>query len=225
MGMAVRWAMITAIPMRIDHLLVLTQWLSPAYPVGAFAWSHGLERAVGRGDVSDAVSLSDWMHAVLTKGAGRSDAILLCAAYGADDAGPIAELAAALAPSRERQMETLQQGAAFAATTRAVWDIDLPDMAYPVAVGQAAKRIGLPLEPVVQVWLQAFISNLVQCAQRLLPLGQTAGQQILQGLSPAIIDVGQQALTASLDDIGSATFAVDTASMQHKAQYARIFRS
>ena len=98
-------------------------------------------------------------------------------------------------------------------------------MAYPVAVGQAAKRIGLPLEPVVQVWLQAFISNLVQCAQRLLPLGQTAGQQILQGLSPAIIDVGQQALTASLDDIGSATFAVDTAAMQHKAQYARIFRS
>ena len=225
MAMAGRWATITAIHMRTDQLLTLTQWLSPAYPVGAFAWSHGLERAVSRGDVSDAASLADWLRAVLENGAGRSDAILLCAAYGADDVTPIAELAAALSPSRERRMETLQQGAAFAATTRAVWKFDLPDMAYPVAVGRAANLAELPLASVVHVWLQAFVSNLVQCAQRLLPLGQTAGQRILHQLSPAIAAVGQEALSASLDDIGSATFAVDTASMQHKTQYARIFRS
>lgn len=225
MGMAGRWAMITAIRMRTDHLLTLTQWLSPAYPIGAFAWSHGLERAVSRGDVSDAASLADWLHAVLAHGAGRSDAILLCAAYSAEDATPVAELAAALAPSQERKAETLQQGAAFAATTRAVWGLNLPDMAYPVAVGRAAMGVGLPLEPVVHVWLQGFASNLVQCAQRLLPLGQTAGQRILYDLTATILAVGQEALVASLDDIGSATFAVDTASMQHKAQYARIFRS
>lgn len=223
MGMAARWGTITV--MRTEQLLTLTQWLSPAYPVGAFAWSHGLERAVSRGDVSDAAGLADWLQAVLENGAGQSDAILLCAAHGADDVAPVAELAAALSPSQERRMETMQQGAAFAATTRAVWDFDLPDMAYPVAVGRAASLAGLPLEQVVQVWLQAFVSNLVQCAQRLLPLGQTAGQRILHQLSPVITAVGQEALGASLDDIGSATFAVDTASMQHKTQYARIFRS
>lgn len=223
--MAGQWGTITAIHMRTEQLLTLTQWLSPAYPVGAFAWSHGLERAVSRGDVSDATSLTEWLRAVLENGAGRSDAILLCVAYGADDVTPIAELAAALSPSRERQMETLQQGAAFAATTRAVWDFDLPDMAYSVAVGRAANLAELPLAPVVHVWLQAFVSNLVQCAQRLLPLGQTAGQRILHQLSPTIAAVGQEALSASLDDIGSATFAVDVASMQHKTQYARIFRS
>ena len=114
MGMVAPWVMPTAIPMRTDHLLTLTQWLSPSYPVGAFAWSHGLERAVARGDVHDAGSLSAWLQGVLAHGAGRSDAILLCAAHGADDVAPIAELAAALAPSRERRMETLQQGAAFA---------------------------------------------------------------------------------------------------------------
>ncbi|WP_341366943.1 urease accessory UreF family protein [Yoonia sp. BS5-3] len=225
MAMGAPWAMITAIHMRTDQLLTLTQWLSPAYPVGAFAWSHGLERAVGRGDVSNAADLSDWLEAVLSKGAGRSDAILLCAAYGADEIDDIAALAAALAPSLERKMETLQQGAAFAATTRAVWGFDLPDMAYPVAVGRAASLAGLPLEPVVHVWLQAFVSNLVQCAQRLLPIGQTAGQQILHALNQDIVVVAQEALNASLDDVGSATFAVDTASMQHKGEYARIFRS
>ena len=225
MGMAARWDMIIVIAMRDDQFLTLTQWLSPAYPVGAFAWSHGLERAVGRGDVASAHDLQDWLTCVFEQGAGRSDAILLCAAHGADDVAPIAELAAALAPSLERRNETLQQGAAFAATTRAVWNLDVPDMAYPVAVGRAAGLIDLPIRPTVQVWLQTFASNLVQAAQRLMPLGQTEGQRILAALGPICIDVGTQASKAALDDIGSATFAVDTASMQHEAQYSRIFRS
>ncbi len=211
--------------MRDADLLTLTQWLSPAYPVGAFAWSHGLEAAVARGDVRDADDLQAWLLAVLEQGAGRTDAILLCEAYRAEDVTPVAELAAALAPSRERRMETLQQGAAFAATTRAVWGFDLPDMAYPVAVGRAAALAEMPLLPVTQVWLQAFLGNLVQAAQRLMPLGQTVGQRILADITPAIIAIAETAQTATLDDIGSATFAVDTASMQHETQNSRIFRS
>ena len=211
--------------MRDADLLTLTQWLSPAYPVGAFAWSHGLEAAVARGDVRDADDLQAWLLAVLEQGAGRTDAILLCEAYRAEDVTPVAELAAALAPSRERRMETLQQGAAFAATTRAVWGFDLPDMAYPVAVGRAAALAEMPLLPVTQVWLQAFLGNLVQAAQRLMPLGQTVGQRILADITPAIIAIAETAQTATLDDIGSATFAVDTASMQHETQTSRIFRS
>ncbi len=226
MAMAARWGTITAIPMHSADLLTLTQWLSPAYPVGAFAWSHGLEQAVARGDVTDAEDLAAWLLAVLEQGAGRTDAILLTEAFHAGDVTPVAELAAALAPSRERRMETLQQGAAFARTTRAVWGFDLPDMAYPVAVGRAAALAELPLMPVLQVWLQAFLSNLVQAAQRLMPLGQTEGQRILADLSSAILAVAEAAQTATLDDIGSATFAVDTASMQHETtQSARLFRS
>ena len=226
MGMAVPWATITAIPMRDADLLTLTQWLSPAYPVGAFAWSHGLEQAVTRGDVSGPDDLAEWLQSVLEHGAGRTDAILLVEAYRADDVVEIAELAAALAPSRERRMETMQQGAAFAATTRAVWGLDVPDMAFPVAVGRAASLAGLPLVAITQGWLQAFLSNLVQAAQRLMPIGQTEGQRILAGLTPAILSVAEAAQAATLDDIGSATFAVDTASMQHEtAQTARLFRS
>lgn len=225
MGTVARWVTITAIPMSNAPLLTLTQWLSPAYPVGAFAWSHGLERAIGRGDIKTSADLQNWLCDVLTHGAGRSDAILLVAAHAADDVAPIAEFAAALAPSRERRMETLQQGAAFAAVTRDVWQIDVPDMAYPVAVGCAAGMVGLPVAQVVQVWLQAFISNLIQAAQRLMPLGQTEGQRVLAALTPAIMQVSDVARQSTLDDIGSATFAVDTASMQHPDQYSRIFRS
>lgn len=223
--MVAQWGMIIATAMRDDHLLTLTQWLSPSYPVGAFAWSHGLERAVGRGDVASSEDLRDWLCNVLEHGAGRTDAILLFAAYTADDVAPIAELAAALAPSKERLMETMQQGAAFARVTREVWKIDLPDMAFPVAVGRASKLVGLPALPIAQVWLQAFASNLVQAAQRLMPLGQTEGQRVLAALMPVCQRVADEAGKATLDDIGSATFTVDTASMQHEAQYARIFRS
>ena len=225
MALAEPWGMTMATVMHIDHLLTLTQWLSPAYPVGAFAWSHGLERAIQRGDVIDADTLADWLRVVLEHGAGRSDAILLCAAHAADDVAPIADLAAVLAPSRERRMETMQQGAAFAATTRAVWGLDLPDMAYPVAVGRAAGLIGVPVLPTAQVWLQCFVSNLVQAAQRLMPLGQTKGQRILMALSPVCTAVGGAAAEAGIDDIGSASFTVDIASMQHADQSPRIFRS
>lgn len=225
MVMAARWATTTAILMQDNHLLTLTQWLSPAYPVGAFAWSHGLERAAGRGDVASMDDLATWLEDVLAHGAGRTDAILLCAAYRSDDVTEVADLAAALAPAKERRMETLQQGAAFAGVTRDVWGLNVPDMAYPVAVGRAANLMQIPLLPTTQVWLQCFASNLVQAAQRLMPLGQTKGQVVLAGLTPLILQVANDAQTATLDDIGSATFAVDTAAMQHSAQYSRIFRS
>lgn len=213
--------------MQTDHLLILTQWLSPAYPVGAFAWSHGLERAVARGDVRDVGHLAEWLSDVLTQGAGRNDAILLHMAHRAqaDDIAEIAALAAALSPSVERRQETLQQGAAFAATTRAVWSLDLPDMAYPVAVGRAASLMGMPAVPVAQVWLQSFASNLVAAAQRLMPLGQTAAQGVLAQLAPLCAAQGLAAQTMDEADLGSAVFAADVASMQHETQYSRIFRS
>lgn len=213
--------------MRAEALLTLAQWLSPAYPVGAFAWSHGLETAVRDGAVRGAASLADWLDLMLADGAGRTDAILLIAAAGAEGAAlaEVAELAAALAPSRERLAETMGQGAAFAAVTRAVWGYDLPDMAYPVAVGRAAGLAGLPPVPVAQVYLQAVASNLVQAGQRLMPLGQTAAQRVLAGLSPVCARVAEEAAAAGLDGIGGAGFAMDIASMRHEAMQPRMFRS
>lgn len=221
------WGAPLATTMRIDDLLTLAQWLAPTFPTGAFAWSHGLEAAVAAGEVGDAATLADWLAAVIDMGAGRADCILLSAAWRAEPAElpGLAELADALAPSRERRLETVQQGAGFAATVRAVWGLDLPDMALPLAVGRAASLAGLPAGPVAAVWLQGVAGNLVQAALRLMPLGQTAGQRVLHDLQPLIARVAREALEATPDEIGTATLAVDVASMRHEEQYARIFRS
>lgn len=213
--------------MNTDHLLTLTQWLSPSYPVGGFAYSHGLESAIAEGAVADLATLTDWLGVMIEHGAGRTDAILLGQAWVSEGEAlaELADLALALAPSAERRTESLGQGAAFAATTRAVWGLDLPDMAYPVAIGRAAALIDVPALPAAQVMLQAMTSNLVQAAQRLMPLGQTKGQIALAQLSPLCASVAELAMSQDLDDIGSAAFAVDIASMRHEALAPRLFRS
>ncbi len=209
------------------QLLMLTRWLSPAFPTGGFAWSHGLEQAVRDGVVQDAGSLEDWLSVLLRYGSGRTDVILMAAAHGADgeELAALAELARALAPSRERRAEALGQGAALARTLRAVHGWDLPDMSLPVALGRAARLGGLPIEPVAAVALQGFVTTLVQAAQRLMPLGQTAAQGVLLRLAPLCEAVAAEAVQLTTDDIGSAAFAIDIASMRHEVLEPRIFRS
>jgi len=214
-------------PIDTAALLTLTQWLSPAFPVGAFSYSHGLEWAVEAGDVTDAPSFQDWLAAILKDGAGRNDAILLAAAYRAhaDTLPEIDELSRALAPSRERLMETGQQGAAFANTASDIWPMSLPGLTYPVAVGAAARAMGLPLAQTLAMYLHGFAGNLTSAAIRLVPLGQTAGQAALAALAPVCSDIAEQAQAQTLDDLGSCAFMADIASMKHETQYTRLFQS
>lgn len=201
-------------------LLLLTQWLSPAYPVGAFSYSHGLETAVAEGLEAD--GLARWLETLLRHGAGRNDAILLASAWRGED---VAELAAALAPTRERLLEAENQGRAFARVTREVWALDVADAVYPVAVGQAAAAKGLELEPVLLVYLQAFASNLANAAIRLGLCGQTQAQAVVAGLSPVIAELAALAQSATTDDLGSAVFVADAQSARHETQEVRLFQS
>ncbi len=214
--------------------LPLAIWLSPAFPVGAFAYSHALEWAVECGAVQDAATLSTWIDDLLRCGSGRNDAILLAASHrAANDAAAlieINELALALAPSRERHLETSAQGAAFVIAMRAAWPCAALDAldgetAYPVALGAAAAGHHVPLAATLEHFLLAFTANLVSAAVRLGPIGQTDGQRVTAGALPAIHATARFALTSTLDDLGSATLASDLASMQHETQYSRLFRS
>jgi len=218
-------------------LLRLMVWLSPAFPVGGFSFSHGLEWVVEQGDVADAGSLAAWVEDVLQHGAGRSDVIFLAETWRAIDKGDgerlkeVAELAAALAPSAERRLEALAQGTAFLGAVRAVWPHDGLDalgageVAFAVAVGAAAAAHGLPLRPTAEAFCQAFAANLVSAGVRLIPLGQTDGLRVLARVQPLIARLVGEALDASLDDVGGATIAADIASMRHETQYTRLFRS
>src|SRR5262249_54864428 len=105
----------------------LMAWLSPAYPVGAFSYSSGIEWAVEAGDITDAATLQRWIATIVTDGGGSCDAVLFAHTHRAivanDEAAlrAVAELAAALVPSRERFLETTAQGRAFLDATRAAW--------------------------------------------------------------------------------------------------------
>ncbi len=210
-----------------DAVLTLAQWFSPSFPIGAFSYSHGLETAIADGHVTDAATVEAWIADVLQVGAGRNDVILMAASFAAeaDELAELDELARALAPSQERLLEAVQQGEAFARTIRDVWGHPVPDAVLPVVVGAAAAAQGLPLSLTAETYLHSFAANLVSAAIRLVPLGQTEGQAVLLRLKPLIAEVAQAAQTASLDDLGAATFAADISAMRHETQYARIFRS
>ena len=213
--------------MHTADLLTLMQWLSPAYPVGAFAYSHGLETEISAGRLRSAAALEAWLSDVLEHGGGAADAVLLTAAYDADEADleTIDAEARAFAGSSERLRETVDQGAAFAATTRAVWGLDLPDMAYPVAVGRAGQLKGMARQTVCAAYLHGFVANLVSAAVRLVPLGQTEGQAVLAGLAPLCEEIAQRAEGKTCDDLVSQAFLSDIAAMQHEDLDVRIFRT
>ncbi|MAU52573.1 MAG: urease accessory protein UreF [Roseovarius sp.] len=208
-------------------LLILTQWLSPAYPTGAFAWSHGVEAAVAAGWVRDAPTLEGWLADILTDGSGRSDAVYIALAHAApgDELGALDHTARAYAPSAERLREAAQQGAAFARVTREIWSLDLPDLLLPLALGRAARLLNLPLRPVIALYLQAFASNLVAAAQRLMPLGQTEAQHVLARLAPLCARLAEEGGHATEADLFSNCFLSDIAAMRHETQQPRIFQS
>jgi urease accessory protein len=216
----------------------LMAWLSPAYPVGAFSYSSGIEWAVESGDIKDAGTLKDWLATMLSDGGGFCDAVLFAHAHRAvEDEGElrdIAELAAALAPSKERHLETTAQGNAFVEATRAAWPCAALDrlkqswdgpIAYPVAVAVAAAGHDIPLGAALAAFLQALVANWVSAGVRLVPLGQTDGLRVVAALEPAVAATAQRALVTALDDMGASAFRADLASLRHETQYTRLFRS
>jgi urease accessory protein len=218
----------------------LMTWLSPSFPVGAFSYSSGLEWAVEAGDITDAASLRDWLVSMLLDGSGICDGIFLVHAYRAASSDDltmlvdVAELASAFVPSRERLLEMTAQGRAFIEIARAAWPSPSLErlvepckgaVVYPIAVGIVSAAHRVPLAPALHAFLHALISNWISAGARLVPLGQTDSQRLLALLEPAVASAARRSLSASLDDLGSATFRADLASMRHEAQYTRLFRS
>ncbi|WP_085864885.1 urease accessory protein UreF [Pseudooctadecabacter jejudonensis] len=211
--------------MPIDPALTLSQWFSPAYPVGAFAYSHGLEQAIADGDVEGPTSLHQWIADVVHHGSGRNDALFLAAAYHADDPAPLDARLRAFVASKERLMEADLLGVAFADITASVTGHDLGGLTYPVAAGRAARLAGLPLPLTSAMFLQAFVTSLVSVGQRLIPIGQTDGQKIIAALAPECAAIAQDTQTGDLDQLSSTAFLSDIAAMRHETLTSRVFRT
>jgi urease accessory protein len=224
-------------------LLRLQSWLSPAFPTGSYSYSHGLECAVEAGHVNDRESLVDWLDADLRYGSARNEAIFFSEAWGSardDDRArlfEIAELAAAFRGTSEFALESSQQASSCHSILRRVWPDRLLDAlsewllerhvrpALSVVLGVHSAREGIPVGFALPAYLQSYLANLVTAGVRLIPLGQTDGQRAIAALEAAVLTASAQARNATIDDLGSAAFMVDLASMGHETQYTRLFRS
>ena len=223
-----------------EALYRLLAWLSPAYPVGAYSYSHGLEMAVEDGAVRDRADLVAYVTVALRDGAGRVDGALLAAAHRAIAAGrprvldKVTELGAAWRGTAETALESEAQGTAFLSVTLAAWPE--PRLAafaarhprrivHAVAFGAAAAAHGVGLWDAAFGFLSAFAANLVSAGIRLVPLGQTDGQMATAALLPVVAAAAHAALAADLDRLGTASPALDLFSIRHETQYTRLFRS
>jgi urease accessory protein len=224
-------------------LLRVQSWLSPAFPSGSYSYSHGLEWAVEAGHVHNRKSLVDWLEADLCYGSGRNEAIFLSEAWrraaGGDHAKlfEIAELAAAFRGTAELALESSQQASACLATLRQVWPDRMLDWlsevlresqvqpVLAVVLGVRLARQGVPPSLALPAFVQSYAVNLVTAGVRLIPLGQTDGQLAIAELEEPVLAASAQAEKSTIDDLGSAAFMVDLASMAHETQYTRLFRS
>lgn len=236
---------IITMPMAETELFDLMSWMSPAWPIGAFAHSSGLEWAVEAGLVSDRASTAEWILSLLEEGALRNDAVLFVHAWRAVSTGDeaalagVAETAAAALTSHERRLESTAQGAAFrriaAATATTprfaalLKDIPDEDLTYPVAAAVLFACCEIELRPALTAWLHGAVSNLVSAAQRLIPLGQTDGQLVLRQLRDAVLAAAEEGCALPpgdpFDAMGGCTLLADIGCMAHETQYTRLFRT
>ena len=212
-------------------------WLSPSFPVGAYAFSHGIETAVESGRVHDAASATEWIEDLVRYGNGRADLVFLAEAFDAtDDVAELSELAEycrAFQGTAELRLESVAQGRAFIDVAANAWSSRaireardaIDDMPYPVAVGIVAAEHAIEKEAVMHAFVHAFAANLVSAAVRLVPLGQTDGQRATAALEAAALETVASALTLDRYTVSSSTITSDIASMQHETQYTRLFRS
>jgi len=217
----------------VAALLRLMAWMSPAFPVGGFSYSGGLEKAVEDRRVGDAAALRDWLETLLRCGSLWNDAVFLAHAWrNAEDAAVLSEtadLARALAGSAERYRETVLLGDAFVAAAgawpHAVLDVLPKDVPYPIAVGAVAAGHAVPLRDTIAAFLHAGVSQIVSAGIRLGVAGQKDGVAILAASEAIIAETAARAMQSTLDDLGSATIIADTAAMRHETQGTRLFRS
>ena len=210
-----------SMPRNADRLRLM-QMLSPAFPVGSYAYSQGLEQAITNGAVHDPDSLTQWARAVLTHGSARMDAILL--AHGRSGAN-LTDLAYAYAASAERVTEMREQGAAFGQVIASITGQVPPALPYALALADATRALDLPTEDVLALYLQALAAQMISAAVRFVPLKAADGQRVLAGLADTITALAALYATEPLTALSSATLGADLAQMRHETMEVRIYRT
>lgn len=204
---------------------MLFNWMSPTFPIGGFAYSHGLEQAIADG-LSTQTELHSWISDLLQSGSAWNDAVFFSRCWH-DEASHLNELALALCGSAERYQEITQLGRNFTIAAN-VW-LGTPatqgEIAYPVAAGSICDTSGIEQSQALLAFLQGFCAAQISVAVRLIPLGQTKGLEVLRDLSATIEAVAKRAAQATLKDLGGNGLIAEIAAMKHETLEPRVFRT
>jgi urease accessory protein len=229
-----------------QQLLRLLQLASPLLPVGGYSYSEGLESLIAQGIIQDRITLQAWMQRELQIGAIRVETAIMDRAYLAATQPDLERLQywnqwlSAARETEELRQQSWQMGGSLTKLaielTPAIRDlttaIDLP-CNYAIAFGMIAQhwQIDSPQERLRQrsttiaAYLHSWVTNSLGAGVKLIPLGQTAGQQILWELQGEIEALAQTIPHLADDDLSACSWGLSLASMQHETLYSRLFRS
>jgi urease accessory protein len=221
-----------------DPLLYLLQLSSSALPVGAYSYSEGLETLVETGAIASGDSLHNWLKLELRYGTIRTEAAIMLRAKQACKEKKFLELNSWndwLSAARETS-ELRQQGWQMG---QSLWKLlcELEPQVkqiesyiespynWAISFAIAATFWKLEDEVAIKAYLHSWLSNLISAGVKLIPLGQTRGQQLLLDLSSAIVETARKVLSLQDEELISCTWGLGLASMAHETQYTRLFRS
>ena len=224
-------------------LLRLLQLVSPALPVGAYSYSEGLETLVQTEAIADAAALKHWLTQELQHGAIRLEAAIVarvCTAAVQQDYSMLYhwnQWLSAFRETEEMRQQSWQMGRSLVRLLQALHDIPMQSSVptlieacgepcnFAVAFGIAAAAWQIDRASASLGYLHSWTANLVNASVRLIPLGQTQGQQTLLSLYPQLEQTATEILELSEDEFGSCSWGLSIASMTHETLYTRLFRS
>ena len=198
-------------------------WLSPACPIGAFAYSQGLEAAVEDGLVTDISSLKVWLNASLSHGSIKNDSVFLAAAFNSKSLSELqnlTDLYYAFCISSSRYQESKNMGRAFSKLVTLK-----NEYAFPISLGKVSKDYGIKLDNLIPLFMHSALQNQISAAQRLISLGQSDAFKLLTSLFALIGEIAQEVRTGELDNLTSTSFIAEIEAMRHETLNTRIFAS
>ncbi len=221
-----------------SHFLAILQLASPALPVGAYGYSEGLEMLVENGTIINIDNLKHWLKSELIYGSIRLDAAIMVRGFHAaksDDRSALKRWNLWLSAARdteELRAASWQMGRSLMQLLGKLEPEILPvvnAVGYPsnyaIAFAIACAHWDINIQAALLAYLHSWANNLITAGIKLIPLGQTAGQELLLGLQPLLTTTVGEILTMEDDDLGCCNWGLSLASMQHETQYTRLFRS
>lgn len=219
-------------------LLRLLQLVSPALPVGAYSYSEGLEVLIEQGRICDRNTLQNWLSQELRDGSIRVETAILWRAYHCLAQADLTGLQAwnqwlsATRETRELRQQNWQMGQSLCRLLAELLPALRPELAmiglpcnFAIAFALASHAESIPPETALLGYLYSWSANLISAGVRLIPLGQTEGQQIQRSLQACLLPTAQEISQLSDEDLGSCSWGLSLASMTHETQYTRLFRS